>query len=356
MRILIADDDATLRTELAGLLRGDGHDVEVVADGEEAHRVLLENYFDVALLDLVMPRATGLDILHRLRARDASTAVVMITGHGSVDVAVEAMKAGAVDFLVKPFEVSSLEKILQAIADEALARRMLERPAVAAESQRELLEDAARRKVLMALLGPRADPPRGATRTLRIDDHPRPPDVFSPPQLYRVNTAVDEFLSRADRPVIYAADVDVMGRVHGRDDFKAWIRHLGDRCATRGGVLLVATADSALATELDASQAGAAMEPTLQGMLESLANPIRRAIVAYVYASGASSYSAILRMDFVDSSSKLSFHLQRLLGDGLLRKDEKGAYALTDDGRRAWRVVRALSDERKRPSILFVSP
>ena len=91
----------------------------------------------------------------------------------------------------------------------------------------------------------------------------------------------------------------------------------------------------------------------IQGMLESIANPTRRAIVSYVFASGHVAYSAILRRNFVDSSSKLSFHLQKLQADGLLAKAEAGAYALTEDGRRAWRVVRALSDERRQPSLLF---
>ncbi|HKZ48840.1 MAG TPA: hypothetical protein VJ397_08670, partial [Thermoplasmata archaeon] len=94
-------------------------------------------------------------------------------------------------------------------------------------------------------------------------------------------------------------------------------------------------------------------EPDLQGMLESLANPIRRAIVAYVFSSGPAAYSSILKMNFVDSSSKLSFHLQKLQADRLLEKNPEGAYALTEDGRRAWRVVRALSDERHRPAVLF---
>jgi predicted transcriptional regulator len=60
-------------------------------------------------------------------------------------------------------------------------------------------------------------------------------------------------------------------------------------------------------------------------------------------------------MNFVDSSSKLSFHLQKLQTDNLLAKSEGGAYVLTEEGRQAWRVVRALGDERRRPAVLFES-
>ena len=90
----------------------------------------------------------------------------------------------------------------------------------------------------------------------------------------------------------------------------------------------------------------------LQAMLESLANPIRRALVGYIVASGPVAYSAILRKNFVDSSSKLSFHLQKLQSDGLLAKGDAGRYGVTEAGQRAWQVVRALA-ERKSPSLLI---
>jgi len=90
----------------------------------------------------------------------------------------------------------------------------------------------------------------------------------------------------------------------------------------------------------------------LQGMLKSLANPIRRAVVGFVFASGPAAYSAILKKNFVDSSSKLSFHLKKLRVDGLLTKVDAGRYAVTEAGQRAWNVVRALSD-RRTPSLLM---
>jgi len=91
----------------------------------------------------------------------------------------------------------------------------------------------------------------------------------------------------------------------------------------------------------------------LQAMLESLANPIRRALVGYIVASGPVAYSAILRKNFADSSSKLSFHLQKLQSDGLLAKGDAGRYGVTEAGQRAWQVVRALA-ERTSPSLLIL--
>src|SRR2546427_441286 len=74
MKILIADDDSVLRSELAGLLREDGHDVVGASDGGEALRLVERESFDAALLDLRMPKASGLEVLHRLRVTRPGTA------------------------------------------------------------------------------------------------------------------------------------------------------------------------------------------------------------------------------------------------------------------------------------------
>ncbi len=351
MKLLVADDDPTLRAELAELLRADGHDVTVVADGGEAMERLEADTFEVALLDLVMPRATGLEVLHRLQVVRPETSVVMITGHGSVDVAVEAMKGGAVDFVVKPFEIESLQRILASIADERKAREMLTQPAQGPEAVRGMLQDAARRKTLLAVLGAEAAPPKGAARVLRIDDAPKPPNVFTASQLYQLNNAIEDHISKTERPVVYAADLRALEALHGRADLEAWVRHVSARCESKGGTMILHGVAPQVVSDLESGAAGS--EPNLQGMLESLANPIRRAIVGFVFASGPVSYSAILKMNFVDSSSKLSFHLQKLQSDHLLSKAEGGAYVLTEEGRQAWRVVRALGDERRRPPLLF---
>lgn len=351
MKILVADDDATLRDELAGLLREDGHEVATAADGGEALRTVDRETFDVALLDLRMPKANGLEVLHRLRVVRPETAVVMITGQGTIDTAVEAMKGGAMDFVEKPYDLEALRRTLRTVEEERSARAWLG-SAGSEASISNVLSEAAGRGALISVLGPKAKPPAGASRVLRIDHEGRPPDVFAPKQLYYLNSAIDAFVNGVDRPVILAADLSLLQSVHGQDDIRAWIRHMSGRCAAKGGTLVLRSVDADVVSDVggEAQPRGAA--EGLQGMLESLANPIRRAVVGYVSASGPVAYSGILKKNFVDSSSKLSFHLQKLQSDGLLTKVDAGRYAVTEVGQRAWQVVRALS-ERKHPSLLI---
>jgi CheY-like chemotaxis protein len=351
MKILVADDDPTLREELAGLLREDGHAIVTVADGGEALRTVEREPFDVALLDLRMPKATGLEVLHRVRVVRPDTAVVMITGEGTIDTAVEAMKGGAIDFVEKPYDLEALRRTLHEVEEERKARALL--GTVGSETKiSDLVSEAAGRAALLAVLGPGAKPPAGASRVLRLAEEGRPPNIFAPAQLYHLNTAIEGYLSGVERPVVYADDLSMIEAVHGREDLRAWIRHMSGKCAARGGTLVLRSPDVTLASEIGGDSRPGASSEDLQGMLESLANPIRRAVVGFVVASGPIAYSAILKKNFVDSSSKLSFHLQKLQSDGLLTKVDAGRYVVTDAGQRAWHIVRALSD-RAHPSLLI---
>ena len=116
-RILIVDDELIMRESLAAWLQRDGHAVQTAASGESALKKCRENRFDILLLDIKMEGMDGLDVLRRIKESDADVAVVMITAYGSVATAIEAMKNGAHDYLLKPFDPSELavliEKIIQ---------------------------------------------------------------------------------------------------------------------------------------------------------------------------------------------------------------------------------------------------
>ncbi len=101
--ILVADDEKTIRDSLAEVLCDAGYEVAVAADGVEAIELLAERPIDVALLDLRMPRMTGMEVLLQARQVCPNTQVIMMTAFGTVDTAVEAVKNGASDFVTKPF-------------------------------------------------------------------------------------------------------------------------------------------------------------------------------------------------------------------------------------------------------------
>jgi two-component system response regulator HydG len=103
-RILLVDDDRVFRVSTSALLRQDGHHVTAVGDGQEAVAVLRAERFDLMLLDLRLPGTSGLQIVEALRLWGEDVPILMISGFGTIDSAVEALHLGADDFLSKPVE------------------------------------------------------------------------------------------------------------------------------------------------------------------------------------------------------------------------------------------------------------
>ena len=117
---LVADDDPAIRIVLRKMLAHLGLDVEMAADGKAALDTACRRHFDLVVTDLAMPGMDGLDFLRQARARGVSAPIVILTASGSVSKAVEAIKAGAFDFLEKPLRSERLKRIVQdAIASRA---------------------------------------------------------------------------------------------------------------------------------------------------------------------------------------------------------------------------------------------
>jgi DNA-binding NtrC family response regulator len=111
--LLIAEDEKNLGFVLHRELSRLGHQVTLVHDGEAAVKAAQENDFDVALLDIMMPNKGGLEALREIREMEQPPEVLMMTGHATVETALQAMKIGAYDYLTKPCHISELEAILQ---------------------------------------------------------------------------------------------------------------------------------------------------------------------------------------------------------------------------------------------------
>ena len=123
-RILVVEDENAIRLALKGLLSREGYDVDLAVDGESAIERLGVESYDLVLTDLALGHgASGMDVLKRVKEIRPETAVVMITAHGSEKIAVEAMKAGAEDYIPKPFDNDEIRVLVR----RALDRYRLER-------------------------------------------------------------------------------------------------------------------------------------------------------------------------------------------------------------------------------------
>ena len=120
-QVLIVDDEPNLRKILSAQLSRDGYDVLTAEDGEKGLAALREHHIDLVITDLKMPKIDGMTLLREALREEPQLPVVMITAHGTVDTAVEALKIGAFDYLTKPFDKDEVRQIVA----KALKTRLL---------------------------------------------------------------------------------------------------------------------------------------------------------------------------------------------------------------------------------------
>ncbi len=153
-RILVVDDEKNIRSTLRICLEGLGHAVTEAATPDAALAALKQHPFELALVDLRIGTASGLELLPKLLAEDASLDVILITAYATFDVAVDAVKRGARDFLAKPFTPAQIRLVV----DKCLGQRQLTRKVGALESQLSQITDVAlethspRMQAVMALV------------------------------------------------------------------------------------------------------------------------------------------------------------------------------------------------------------
>jgi two-component system OmpR family response regulator len=115
MRILLAEDDSVLADGLTRSLRQSGYAIDDVRNGQDADTALSTQEFDLLILDLGLPKMSGLEVLRRLRARSSLLPVLILTAADSVEQRVEGLDLGADDYMAKPFALSELEARVRAL-------------------------------------------------------------------------------------------------------------------------------------------------------------------------------------------------------------------------------------------------
>ena len=122
-RVLVVDDEENLRIVVRTFLKRDGYEVETASSAEEALEKVEAFGPDVILTDVRMPKMSGIDLLTTLKAKSVDTTVIVMSAYGNVDLAIEAMKAGAYDYVQKPFKAEEVLLTLRKAEEREALRR-----------------------------------------------------------------------------------------------------------------------------------------------------------------------------------------------------------------------------------------
>ena len=328
MRMLVVDDDAVFREELSTLLSDWGHQVEAVSSGAKAMEALETAEFDVIFSDVRMPRMNGIELLRQVRERWPRVYVVMITGFGTVEAAVEAMKLGAFDYVRKPFRSEAVQRIVSLIQDQ----RAFAVPSGAEKDPVRLAEKWARAGHEVLLLGalPKKVPEAVTVAELSTIDSPA-----------GLQDTVLRFVEGHPRPAVIVAGVERLFAAHRTEDVAHALSEIVQRIAGKGPIAV--GFDPVTLPDAAVLQVRAAISAVrVQGTLGALANPLRRHILRRL-ADGPTSFTEVMRAAGIDDSPKLSFHLRTLQEEGLITHSAE-AYHLTPTGKEAVRVLHEVDE------------
>jgi len=157
-KVLIVDDERSIRVTLSAILDNAGYEVETAEDAEQAREMLAQGRYDVVLSDIVLPRVSGVDLLKAIRQIAPEVQVIMMTGEPTVETASEAVRAGAADYIVKPVP---RDAVLHSVANAAKMKRLED------ERSRLVEENAAYQHGLERLVGERTQKLEEALQNLR---------------------------------------------------------------------------------------------------------------------------------------------------------------------------------------------
>src|SRR4030043_1898419 len=122
-KILVADDEKSMREFLDIMLKKEGYKVALASNGEEVLKLIEKDIFDLALVDIRMPKLDGISALKRIKSFSPETIVIIITAYASADTAIKAMKEGAYDYITKPFKIEEIKLIIK----NALEKKQLQK-------------------------------------------------------------------------------------------------------------------------------------------------------------------------------------------------------------------------------------
>ncbi|HUY00888.1 MAG TPA: response regulator [Candidatus Deferrimicrobium sp.] len=344
MRILIIDDDEVFLRQMEKNLSLEQYSAYTAVSGEKALLILKENEMDLILMDLKMPGLSGVNLIQKIREIDCNSIIIMITGYGTIESAVQTMKAGAYDYILKPFNFPIL---LEKIKEVELELKLRKKIAVAESLETLEYEDFLTLKNLNEYESPfliiSDENPSKIIHDLNISkcytiwlSHNVGEDTVAPTKLYSLIQKIENFVEKNEKGTIILKGIEELLEIHKWDDFKRFLIYLQSEILSKNFLLiLLLKKGNHLATEsykiLLHDALSVLINPVFNKIIEILSHSLRKSIINLLQTEKDLNFNKIINKLNIKHSSSLAFHLNKLVQESIIEKEE-AFYSLTSRG------------------------
>ncbi|MFX1514203.1 MAG: response regulator [Promethearchaeota archaeon] len=342
MRILVVDDNERFLDFMRKNLTIDDHLVITATSGEEGLIKVREQNFDLILTDLKMEGMSGVDFATELRKNNIETITIVITGYGTINSAVEAMKAGCYDYMLKPFEYIDLSAKIKEVEDELHLRRSLTISKIVAKSA---FEDYSELKIkeypnpFLVLSDDQNLVNRlnieGAT-SIWLSYTEKGENIIAPTKLNLLRNHVSNFVKTNEKGTIIFKGIRELLKRHNYVNFKQFVLYLQNEILSKEFILLFLAEERKESNDQYLELLFYDTLSTLSGqafnnVIEVVSHSLRKEIINLLKLRGSLNFNKIMEELNIKRSSNLAFHLKKLTQETIVDKSESN-YKLTDRG------------------------
>jgi DNA-binding response OmpR family regulator/DNA-binding HxlR family transcriptional regulator len=368
MRILIVDDNKTFLEKLEKILILERHEIRSALSGKEALKLTSEQEFDLLLTDLKMGDISGIDLIRILRDQGLDIMSIVITGYGTIDSAVEAMKTGAYDYILKPFEISNLKAKIKEVERELRLREILSQPVIIDES---LIKDSIAQIKIEEYSTPflivsdvdskeislKIDTNEVSTVRIGYNDGV---NTISPSKLHLIHAKIEEFVTTQKKGTIIFKGIEELVKTHKWAYVKRFIDNIHNEILSFNFSMIILVNDESESTDFSQSLLHDALSllsvQAFDNIVSIISHPLRKSIINLLKPQGKLNFNKIIEDLEVESSSGLAFHIKKLVQEEILTKEDN-LYLLTERGQYFGEIIYLLekigfSDPGSRVKVL----
>lgn len=354
MNILVVDDNEVVRRELSEWLIRSGNEVKSAESGEKAIEMAKKLDFNLVLTDLKMPGMDGIKAVKHIKRIKPRTRAIMMTGYGSIDTAVKAMKLGFSDYICKPFEAAKLKLVLDDAAKKIEKENKSKKLELndkfeymdAFEYFRSLIKEY--NGLCITKTSPDIIKERYGLENISIlwlTSDSREDSCITPQNIYDLKLHIEFFLNENPNGVILFDGMETLIKQHSWEVVKKFLHDVLVNFLYEPTRLIISVNSNDIDDNILVELKNMLTTPYIQLISESLSGPIRRNILKYLFINDQSSFTGILKELNIKDPPKLSFHLRKLVSDGIIQKNDKRIYSLTKIGKKVASLLESLEGE-----------